>query len=134
MIIDATNLVLGRMASFAAKKALLGEKIEIVNAEKAVIIGKKKGVVDKYKQRVRRGHPYSGPFFPVKPDLIVKRTVRGMLPHKQEKGRSALKNVRCYIGVPKEFENKAVTIDALNVMKKKTLNYITIKDLSKNLR
>ncbi len=37
MIIDANNMILGRLASFAAKKALLGEKIDVINCEKAVI-------------------------------------------------------------------------------------------------
>jgi len=41
MIIDATNLIAGRLATFVAKKALLGEEIEIVNSEKAVLTGKK---------------------------------------------------------------------------------------------
>ena len=37
MIIDAKNLVLGRMATVVAKEALLGEKIDIINCEKAVV-------------------------------------------------------------------------------------------------
>jgi len=35
-VIDAKDLVLGRMASAVAKRLLNGEKIIIVNAEKAV--------------------------------------------------------------------------------------------------
>ncbi len=42
MIINADNLIIGRIASFAAKKALLGEKVVIVNSEEAVMTGKKK--------------------------------------------------------------------------------------------
>ena len=35
--IDATNLILGRLASYAAKKAQLGENVDIINCEAAVI-------------------------------------------------------------------------------------------------
>ena len=46
MIIDATNIILGRLASFAAKHALLGETIEIINCENAVITGNKKRTLE----------------------------------------------------------------------------------------
>ena len=36
-IIDATDLVLGRLCSKVAKRLIGGEKIEIVNAEKTII-------------------------------------------------------------------------------------------------
>ena len=49
MIIDATNLLVGRLATVVAKKALLGGKIDIVNAEKAIISGPKRLVINKYK-------------------------------------------------------------------------------------
>ena len=42
MLIDSKNIILGRLASFAAKHALLGENVDIVNCESAVITGNKK--------------------------------------------------------------------------------------------
>ena len=36
-IVNAEGLVLGRMATVVAKHLLQGEKVEIVNAEKAII-------------------------------------------------------------------------------------------------
>ena len=53
MIIDASDMILGRLATYVAKKALLGEKVDIVNCEKAVITGNKKSVFEKYKKRVK---------------------------------------------------------------------------------
>ena len=38
-VIDATGLVLGRMATDVAKRAKNGETVHIVNAEKAIIVG-----------------------------------------------------------------------------------------------
>ena len=130
MIIDATNLILGRMATYVAKGLLLGETIDIVNSEKAVITGDKQLILAKYLQKVKRGIPLQGPYFPRTPERIVKRTIRGMLPHKRYKGKEALKRVRCYIGLPKEFEGKNIeTINNANIEKVADANHITIKEL-----
>ena len=71
MIIDATNLVLGRFSTVAAKKALLGEQVDIINSEKAVIAGDKKVVFAKYKNIRERGAPLVGPYFPRETDRFV---------------------------------------------------------------
>jgi len=36
-VIDSENLLVGRLASMVAKRALAGEEIAVINAEKAVI-------------------------------------------------------------------------------------------------
>jgi ribosomal protein uL13 len=41
------------------------------------------------------------------PDMILKRTIRGMIPYQKPSGRKAYKNLKVYIGTPKEFENKS---------------------------
>ena len=132
-MIDATDLVLGRLASYAAKKALLGETIDIVNCEKAAITGKKEFLFKKYKNRGDRG-THKGPFFHREPAKIVKRTIRGMLPYKRERGEKAFKKIKCYAGVPSEFSDKKLeTIENANISKLKNLNYIYVKDVSKFL-
>ena len=134
MIIDATNLILGRFAAFATKKALLGETIEIVNCEKAIITGKKENIRLKYKSRRERGIPAKGPFFPRVSDRLVRRAIRGMLPYKQEKGKTAFARIKCHIGVPAIFKDKKLeTIDSANVSKMQNLKYITVGDLCKFL-
>ena len=45
MIIDASNLILGRLATFVAKQALLGEQVFIANCEKSVISGDKANIL-----------------------------------------------------------------------------------------
>ena len=107
MIIDATNLILGRLAAVAAKKALLGETIDIINCEKSVVTGTKSAILEKYLHRWHLGrNPFKGPFYQRQPEKFVKRTIRGMLPYKQEKGVAALKRVKCFLGVPVEFADK----------------------------
>lgn len=132
MIIDATDLILGRMAGFAAKKALLGETIEIVNAEKAVVTGNPKKILDDYKRQRARGPPLKGPYYPRTAERIVKRTIRGMLPYKTPRGREALKRVKCHVGTPKALEGKSVAMEEFSVHNTHA-NYIAVKDISKGL-
>ena len=106
VIIDATDLVLGRLAAHAAKQALLGEKVDIVNCEKAIITGSKRDVIGRYKKKHDRGSTRKGPFMDRQPDRFVKRTIRGMLPYKQEKGKLAFNRIKCYNGLPKDLEGK----------------------------
>ncbi len=134
MIINAENLVLGRLASFVAKKALLGEKIDIVNVEKAVVSGARLQTLEHYKEKRARGYALHGPYFPRDPMRIVKRTIRGMLPYKQEKGREALKRIRCYVGVPKDFEGKKFdSVKNAEVSKIHRTKFITVAEISKHL-
>ncbi len=104
--IDASNLVLGRMCTHLAKRLLLGDTLKVVNCENAVISGKRNNVVKDYNETRARGQPTKGVFFPRRPDLFVKRTVRGMLPYKQERGKTALSHLVCFIGVPEEAQAK----------------------------
>ncbi len=109
MIIDAKDLVLGRLATVAAKKAINGEKVIIVNSEKAVITGEKYQILRTFKQKRDRG-TFKGPFVLRLPERLVKRTIRGMLPYKQEKGKKAFERIKCYRGVPEEFNGKAQSL------------------------
>lgn len=134
MIIDAEKMVLGRLAAFVAKKALLGEKVNIINCEKAVVTGNRADVLAKYKRKVDMGIPLRGPYFRRKPEQIVKRAIRGMLPYKQEKGNTAFKNIMCYEGVPEEFEGKdTVDVPGASVSKVLKIKHYTINEISKEL-
>jgi len=50
-VIDADNLILGRLASHCAKLLLNGEEVTVVNAEKSVISGSKKSITSDYKEK-----------------------------------------------------------------------------------
>ena len=125
IIIDATNLILGRLASFAAKQLLAGETVRVINCEKAVISGRKENVFEEYLHRMERGAIRKGPFLIRMPDKIVRRTIRGMLPWKKAKGKELFRKVYCYVGVPEELKDKkAVTVESANVSKLPTLRYV----------
>ena len=132
-VIDASNAILGRLASIVAKRLLNGEKIAIVNAEKAVISGKFDSILEKYKEWLKiRTHtnPKKGPFHYRRPDKLVKRTIRGMLPWKNPRGKQAYKRLRVYIGVPEELKNKEIArVQEVDASRLKG-SYITIFELS----
>ena len=111
LIINAENIILGRLAGFVAKQALLGKNVEVINCGKAVVTGKKDQIMTHYKRKRSMGIPSKGPFFPRQEHMIVKRTIRGMLPYKQDKGRQAFERVKCYKACPAHIKaEKAITI------------------------
>ncbi len=133
MIIDGKNLILGRLATFAAKQALDGEEIIILNCEKIILTGRKKYLFQTFLEKQKLGDsPYHGPFYPKTPERIVRRTIRGMLSYKQERGKKAYKRIKCFKGIPQSYsDQKMETVQAADYSKLKTLNFITINDLSK---
>jgi large subunit ribosomal protein L13 len=134
IVVDATGLVLGRLASVAAKSLLAGEEVKIVNAEKAIITGRKERVFSDYGQARSRGSKERGPYFPRRPEMILKRTVRGMLPYKMGRGRDAMSRLRIYVGVPREFKGLQFEQPVGAKMRDESNNkYIELGTLSKRL-
>ena len=136
VIIDAKNMIIGRIASIIAKRALLGEKISIINCEDAIITGNKDQIFARFKQKRDMGIPLKGPYIHRSPDKIVRRIVRGMLPYKKPRGRDAYKRVMCYVGFPsslKESKDSVEKIDLADISKFQTLKYISIGEVSKFL-
>ncbi len=132
MIIDATDLIMGRIATKAAKSALMGEKVDIVNCESAVISGGKENILAKYKRFRDMGNPKFGPYMPRMPDRFLRRAIKRMLPYKQPKGKEAFKRIMCYIGVPDEFKDKKLdTVKEANMSKLPNVKYVTLKDVCK---
>ena len=133
IIVDAKGLILGRLASNVAKLLLQGETVFILNAEKAAISGKKQQIVQEAKAFLEVGHPRKGPLHPRRPDKIVSRTVRGMLPRRKPKGVAAYKRLRVYLGAPFEFDDKKIqTIPEASADKLKS-PYITVGELAKEI-
>lgn len=129
-IIDGQGLLLGRVGSYAAKAALLGEEINIINCEKIVVSGEKKKVLAKEKEkRDRKGYPLKSAKFSRLPDRFVRRAVRGMLPHKKERGQEAFKRIKCYVGTPAELKDQAETLAQASASKLPTIKHITVGEI-----
>lgn len=128
-IIDGKGAVLGRLGSYAAKKALKGEEIVIVNCEQIIITGNKKNIKKEFEEKRKRvGSSQKGPKHSRVSEKIVKRTIRGMLPdHRKGRGREAFKKIKCYAGIPKEFEEEKKIVSG----KQKKTKFIWVKDILK---
>jgi len=132
--IDAENAILGRLCTEVAKYLLEGHAVNILNCEKVVISGKKHSVLREYREMQKKHthtNPRRGPFHPKRPDRIVRRTVRGMLPWKKSRGREAYHRLLTYIGVPKEFAKTEIIKPKFADADKLTCKKITLGDLCK---
>jgi large subunit ribosomal protein L13 len=105
-IIDGKNAVMGRLASYAAKEALKGEEIVILNCQDVIITGNRENILKNFQeQRSKVGWGQTGPKHIKASDRMVKRVIRGMVPNYREgRGREAYRRIKCYTGVPKEYE------------------------------
>lgn len=130
-VINAEGASLGRLSTAVAKSLLQGDEIAIINSEKAIISGKKKEIKEEYKQKRDVGTYRKGPFFHRSPEKIVKRTVRGMIPYQKSHGREAFKRLKCYIGIPEQFNEKDAEI--IEQAQKHYVDSMTIGDLARSL-
>jgi large subunit ribosomal protein L13 len=131
--VDASGLILGRMSSVLAKRLLSGESIVILNAEKAIISGKRLSRVKEARAFLEKGHFRKGPFHPRRPDQIVRRAIRGMLPRRLPKGQAAYRRLKVFLGVPAEFKDKAFeTIPEADANKLKCV-YVTVGEYAKEI-
>lgn len=126
--VDATDVPVGRLASFVAKEALKGEEISVLNCNKAIITGNKLSIKKEFQEkRSRVGSGQRGPKHHATSEKIVKRTIRGMLPnHREGRGREAFKRVKCYVGVPKEFEGKTM----INLKNQTKIKYSRVEEFT----
>ncbi len=133
-VIDGQGLILGRISSHAAKMLLNGDNVTIVNAEEIVISGHLKEIAAKYKRKIElkdKANPEHSPYISRRPDLFVKRVVRGMLPYRQPKGKSAYKRLRVFVGVPEGTRPNSV--ETIKKGEEVYENIVTIKELAAKL-
>ncbi len=128
-IIDGKNAVLGRLASYVAKEALKGEDIVILNCDQVIITGNKKNIREEFEAKRRKiGSGQKGPKHSRSTDKIVKRSIRGMLPnHRLGRGKIAYRKIKCYVGVPKEFQESKKIIGG----REKKSKFVYVKEISK---
>ncbi len=134
--VDATNQIAGRLSSKVAKLLLSGRKVVVVNAEKSLISGSRTSVIRQWQERLELSshvNPIYGPIHPRRPDNILKRMVRGMVPRKKTKGDLAMKRLRVYIGVPHEVDGKKLTQFEDAAAPRPIPVYVTMSELSKTL-
>jgi len=129
VVVDARDCILGRVASQVAERALDGERIAVVNAEQAVVTGRREEVIETYQQRREVGSD-RGPAYPKRPDGILKRAIRGMVPYKRPRGREAFENVRVYMGNPYE---EADVLEDTSLDRLSNIKFVSLGDVSEAL-
>ena len=131
VLVDANDLVLGRMASKVAKLLRgkykpsftphvdCGDNVIIINADKVRLTGKK------WTDRVYLRHTlYPGgqrettpaQLMAQSPEKLIKKVVKGMLP-KTKLGAAVLRNLKVYVGTEHKHETQQPTAINLNDLK-----------------
>ena len=136
-VYDAKDKVLGRLASAVAKQLLSGKKVAVINAEQAIVSGRKAPLKTKYMKRINlqeKENPEHSPYWSRRPDFLVKRSIRGMLPyHRKATGKQAYERLIVFTGVPAEFKDlKPIEIKSKDP-KALYSGYVKVSELSRLL-
>jgi large subunit ribosomal protein L13 len=136
VVVDATSCIAGRMCSHVSKLLLQGKRVAIVNAEKAMLSGNRYKTIDSYKEHLGINsvtNPVHGPFHPRRPDTILSKMVRGMVPKRKSSGIGAFKHLRVYIGVPEGMKGAKMESFEDSKITKPESYYISIAEVSKQI-
>ncbi len=134
--VDAKDCIAGRMCSHISKLLLKGHHVRVVNAEKSMISGNRYKTIEIYKEYLEiasNTNPIHGPFHPRKPDRIITKMVRGMLPKRKSSGLTALKRLRVYISIPPELKKTKLETFEDSKIRKPSSYFITLGELSKQI-
>jgi large subunit ribosomal protein L13 len=108
IVVDGTNMIAGRLCSHVAKLLLKGSHVAIVNSENIMISGSRESIIREYREFLEIAsvtNPKFGPFHPRRPDTIITKMVRGMLPKTKSSGKSAFKRLRAHLGIPNNLRS-----------------------------
>ena len=136
VVIDCRGHMLGRLASVVAKELLNGQKVVALRCEEINISGSLYRNKVKYARFVRKRtntNPKKGPFHFRAPAKIFWRTVRGMLPHKTQRGQLAMGRLKTFEGMPHPYDKmkRVVVPDALKATRLRPgRKFCVLKDLS----
>jgi large subunit ribosomal protein L13 len=136
IVVDATDHIAGRLSSNVAKLLLKGNRVSIVNCDKIMISGTRSNIINEYREFLEINsinHWKHGPKHPRRPDTIMKKMIRGMLPREKPSGKAAHKRLRTFIGSPKEVKSFNKIKFEKAMIKKSTSNYTTMADLGRTI-
>ena len=136
IVIDAANCISGRICSHVSKLLLQGNRVTIVNAEKAMLSGHRYKTIQLYKEHLEINsvtNPIHGPFHPRRPDTILTKMVRGMIPKRKSSGIEAFKRLRVYIGIPESLKNSEMKYYDDSKITKPSSYYITVGEVTKEI-
>jgi len=136
VVIDGRGPLLGRLASVLAKELLNGQKVVVVRCEEIQISGslfRNQLIFSKFLQHRGNTNPKRGPFHYRSPSRILWRAIRGMMPHKKQRGQAALERLKVFEGTPFPYDHmkRVVVPFALRVLRLKPgRKYCRLGDLA----
>lgn len=136
IVVDATDHVAGRLSSQVAKLLIKGNRVSVVNCDKIMISGTRSNIISEYREFLEINsinHWKHGPKHPRRPDTIMKKMIRGMLPKEKPSGKEAHKRLRTYIGSPKEVKSLKKIKFEKAMIRKSSSNYTTMADLGRTV-
>lgn len=136
LVVNGAGCIAGRMCSHVSKLLLQGNRVTIVNAEKAMLSGHRYKTIELYKEHLEINsatNPIHGPFHPRRPDRILTKMVRGMVPKRKASGIEAFKRLRVYIGIPDQLKDSKMEFFEDSKITKPASYYITIGDVAKEI-
>ena len=134
--VDAAGQIAGRLCSKLSHELLSGRRVVVVNAEKALLSGSRGSIFLEWQKKLEissRVNPLYGPIHHRRPDGILRRMVRGMVPRKKAKGVLAMKRLRVYVGVPERVAGAKLSKYDDAVAPRPPSLYTTLGELAKNL-
>ena len=131
--IDASGLILGRMASMVAKLLRAGHAVNVVNCEKAVVSGNRTVTQERAWDKRNYGDTLVGPYVSRRTDFYVKRVIRGMMPYKKPSGKKQFQMLKCYHGVPPMVTGTHETFEKASATRLTRAKTITIAEICKSL-
>jgi large subunit ribosomal protein L13 len=136
IIVDAADCIAGRVCSHISKLLLKGNRVLVVNSEGAMLSGDRYKTIDIYKEFLEINsvtNPIHGPFHPRRPDTILTKMVRGMIPKTKTSGIEAFKRLRVYIGVPDELRSvRRESFEDARITKARS-RYISVGEVAKQI-
>lgn len=133
IVVDATDHIAGRLSSNVAKLLKQGHRVALVNCEKIMYSGTRSNIIKEYREFLEINsiiNPKHGPVHYRRPDTIITKMIRGMLPYeKKPSGIAAHKRLRAHIGSPKELKSfEKIQFEKAKI-KKSASNYTTMGEL-----
>jgi len=125
IIIDGRGHLVGRLASKVAQELLRGQRVVVVRCEQLVLSGSLFRNNLKYHEFLRK-RVNTNPRKHFKhyrtPARMFWRSTRGMLPHKEQRGRAALDRLKVFEGIPYPYDQRRrmVVPEALKVLRLKS--------------
>jgi len=136
IIIDGKGHLVGRLASLVAKQLLRGQRVVVVRCEGLNISGSLFRNNLKYHEFLNKSNntnPRRNFKHYSSPSRMFWRSLRGMTPHKEARGKAALNRLKVFEGIPYPYDQKKrmVVPSALRVTRLRPMrNYCVLGDLA----